>query len=222
MQRHRTNQHKHNPVRGVQMVFDSNNKCFYGPHLFKEGLINGRWLINNYFFSNYLFPSPIWGEAMVKKSVLESMNYLDKNFGFYADVDLWLNILQNHDAYYCHEHLIHCPSKEMVPNLFDNRLIKSSFILMDIHYKHRTRFYKNKLTYLMRILFFYFQCIMNNIHINLIIQKNKNLETLLNVGVYTLSHKIFLLPIWILLLPLKICFLIMNSIKILQLKLTHE
>ena len=195
------------------ITFDLMGNQVLGPQLFKEGCLSGRSLIKDYYFSNYLFPSLIWGEAMVRKKFIIEFNYLDKNFGFYADVDLWMTILRKYDAYYCPNYLIHCPDKSIVPNLFDSRLIRSSFVLMDIHYKQRRVFFRGSSYFLFHMGYFYLQCIQNFVHINLIIQKNFGMREILFAGYHTFRNKLYFFPLWVSLLPFKLLFNISTVIQ---------
>ena len=76
---------------------------------------------------------------MIKKKLVEERGFLNKRYGFYADVDLWMELLQSHDAYYCSDTLITGPEKAIQPHLFDDNLIKEFLYLFHMQIKHRKK-----------------------------------------------------------------------------------
>ena len=111
---------------------------------FKEGLVPRDYLLKEVFFRRWHFDSPVWGEAMVKKELIEQAGFLKKRYGFYADVDLWMDILHSHDAYYCFKTLITGPSKTLQPRLFDDNLIKEFLYLFRMQIAHRKKAFKSQ------------------------------------------------------------------------------
>jgi glycosyltransferase involved in cell wall biosynthesis len=111
---------------------------------FKEGVIEGDFLLKKVFFRSWYFGSTVYGEAMVKKKLIEERGYLKKRYSFYADVDLWMDLLHRYDAYYCADTLITGPDKNLQPRLFDDNLIKEFLYLFRMQLAHRKRAFKHK------------------------------------------------------------------------------
>ncbi|MBK8196445.1 MAG: glycosyltransferase family 2 protein [Lewinellaceae bacterium] len=88
---------------GIMNKAQELTKCFME---FEEGIIEGNQLLEKVFFRRWHFDSPVYGEAMIRKDVLNEIGYFDKRFGFYADVDFWMRLLHRYDAYYCRSILI--------------------------------------------------------------------------------------------------------------------
>ena len=52
------------------MIFDGSGKEWGETSHFKEGVLEGKNLLKNYYFKRPQFDSPVFGEAMIKKSCL--------------------------------------------------------------------------------------------------------------------------------------------------------
>jgi glycosyltransferase involved in cell wall biosynthesis len=117
---------------------------------FKEGVIKGEQLLHEVYFRDWRFASPVYGEVMVKKHLLEEKGFFKKRYGFYADVDFWMDVLQTHDAYFCEDILITGPEKEIQPRLFDDNPIKYFIYMFYMHLKHRKRAFKKEPVRLIR------------------------------------------------------------------------
>ena len=123
---------------------DENDNLVRFEDQFKEGILQGDYLLKNFFFRSWYFGSPVYGEVMVKKKLIEENGYLKKRYGFYADVDLWMEILHSKDAYYCADTLISGPDKALQPRLFDDDLIKEFLYLFRMQLAHRKKAFRHK------------------------------------------------------------------------------
>jgi hypothetical protein len=123
---------------------DENDTLLHFEDKFEEGVIQGDYLLKKVFFRNWYFGSPVYGEAMVKKELIEKCGYLKKKYGFYADVDLWMELLHTKNAYYCADTLITGPNKELQPRLFDDHLIKEFLYLFRMQLAHRKKAFRNR------------------------------------------------------------------------------
>src|SRR5688572_4821188 len=123
---------------------DENDNLLHFEDDFEEGVVKGDFLLKKVFFRNWYFGSPVYGEAMVKKKLIEESGFLKKRYGFYADVDLWMELLHTNDAYYCADTLITGPNKTLQPRLFDDHLIKEFLYLFRMQLAHRKKAFKNQ------------------------------------------------------------------------------
>ena len=113
-------------------------------NLFKEGIIKKEHLLHEVYFRYWRFPSPVYGEVMVKKKLLEQKGFFKKRYGFYADVDFWMEVLQTHDAYFCADILITGPAKEIQPRLFDDNPIRYFIYMFYMHLHHRKKAFRGQ------------------------------------------------------------------------------
>ena len=123
---------------------DENDHVVHSDNQFSEGILQHDFLLKKVFFRNWYFGSPVYGEAMVKKKLIEKNGFLKKRYGFYADVDLWMELLHSKDAYYCADTLISGPDKSLQPRLFDDDLIKEFLYMFRMQLAHRKKAFKNK------------------------------------------------------------------------------
>lgn len=146
---------------------DQEDRIVNASHEFEEGLVDRNLLLRR-FFRRWRFDSPVYGEAMVRKSLLSQRGFLHDEFGFYADVDLWMDLLNNHDAYYCADTLITGPTNEIQPRLFDDNIIHHFLLMVDMQFKHRKKAFRSnplRLSYELILLglqssFYLFYCLM--------------------------------------------------------------
>jgi glycosyltransferase involved in cell wall biosynthesis len=111
---------------------------------FKEGVIKKECLLHDIYFRCWRFSSPVYGEAMVRKQLLEEKGFFKKRYGFYADVNFWMDALQTHDAYFCADILITGPAKEVQPRVFDDNPVKYFIYMFYMHLHHRKKAFKFK------------------------------------------------------------------------------
>ena len=117
---------------------------------FKEGVIKGQQLLYQVYFRDWRFASPVYGEVMVRKSLMEEKGFFKKRYGFYADVDFWMEVLQTHDAYFCEDILITGPEKEIQPRLFDDNPIRYFIYMFYMHLTHRRKAFRKQPILLIR------------------------------------------------------------------------
>jgi len=164
-------------------------------HAFPEGVVQKDLLLKKTFFRRWQFDSPVYGQAMVKKELVEQMGLLNSRFGFYADVDLWMELLHSHDAYCCLDTLITTPTKDIQPRLFDDNLINFFLLMFSMHLKHRKKAYAGqpvKLGIEMTIL--WIQSLFNVTYRLLLVVKNFSLGSFLDAGTRLKRNALFLIP----------------------------
>jgi hypothetical protein len=89
---------------------------------------------------------------------LEERGFFKNRYGFYADVDFWMEALQTHDAYFCADTLITGPEKEIQPRLFDDNPIKYFIYMFYMHMYHRKKAFRTRPLLLAReMLIFWIQ-----------------------------------------------------------------
>jgi len=165
---------------------------------FEEGIVNRDYLLKGVYFRRWLFASPVWGEAMVRKQLVEEYDFLKEKYGFYADVDLWMKLLQSHDAYYCSDVLITGPSKKIQPRLFDDNLIKVFVKLFNMHLEHRKLTYKRQpIRMISELSIFGVQSFLNLCYYLLATVKNFSFKTYIEAA--GLLKHVFLVP-WLIIL----------------------
>jgi glycosyltransferase involved in cell wall biosynthesis len=111
---------------------------------FTEGVVKKEHLLHDVYFRCWRFSSPVYGEVMVRKQLLEEKGFFKKRYGFYADVDFWMEVLQTHDAYFCADVLITGPAKEIQPRLFDDNPIRYFIYMFYMHLHHRKKAFKGQ------------------------------------------------------------------------------
>jgi glycosyltransferase involved in cell wall biosynthesis len=175
---------------------DQRDKIINSYHEFDEGVIDRDRLLKRTFFRRWRFDSPVYGQAMVRKSLLIKRGLLDSEYGFYADVDLWMDLLHNHDAYYCADTLITGPIKDLQPRLFEDNLINYFLLMFGMQLKHRRKAFSNRplvLLYEMTVL--WTQSVLNLFYCLLLIIKNHSFRSLAEAR-KLLGHNIVFLGVW--------------------------
>jgi glycosyltransferase involved in cell wall biosynthesis len=169
---------------------------------FEEGVIPKDYLLKKIFFRRWLFDSPVWGEAMIKKELLEDYGFLKKRYSFYADVDLWMHILHTHDAYFCAEPLITAPMTTVQPHLFDDNLVKTFLYLFTMQLDHRTKAFKNKpMSLIKELAICWTQGFVNLNYKLLLLVKNFSFQSFIHSAKHLKRSALFLFP-WIVVLIL--------------------
>lgn len=163
---------------------------------FPEGPLSKEQLLKHKYFRCWHFGSPIYGEAMVRKSLVEEYGYLKQEYSFYADVDLWMELLHKYDAYYCADPLIKTPSKNFQPQEFDNDLIKFYMLLLDMHKKHRIKAFRSSpVKLIFEMVLYYVQMFILVTYGFMVVCKNFRFEYFLACP-KKLRNRPYLLPIW--------------------------
>ena len=179
---------------------DGNENIVLSHHDFEEGVIEKDHLLKNEFFRRWHFDSPVYGEAMVRKKLVEKYGFLKKKHGFYADVDLWMQLLHSHDAYYCADTLITGPTKKIQPRLFDDNMIKTFLYMFSMHLTHRKKAYKDQPLKLIKELGIFWTQAFFSLNYNLmLIVKNFSFVTFFGSARLLRRSFIFLIP-WIIIL----------------------
>jgi len=175
---------------------DDRNRIVNSYHEFDEGVVDRHLLLKRKFFRRWRFDSPVYGEAMVRKSLLLERGLLHDDFGFYADVDLWMDLLHNHDAYYCADTLISGPTKDIQPRLFEDNVIDYFLMMFNMQLKHRKRaFRENRLRLYFELVIFALQSSLKLFYCLLLIIKNEPVRSFFN-SVAMIKHKlVFLIPL---------------------------
>lgn len=90
----------------------------------------GAELIHMYF-RRWRFDSPVWGTTMVRKSAYDDLGLFKEEFGFLADVDMWLRISEKYHVAYVNEPLIGLPPREMLPKHYELDSARNGRVLID-------------------------------------------------------------------------------------------
>ncbi len=176
---------------------DERDKLVNSFHEFDEGVVSRDDLLKRTFFRRWRFDSPVYGQAMVKKSLLEERGYLYDEYGFYSDVDLWMDILHEHDAYYCAETLITGPTKNIQPRLFEDHLINHFLLMFNMQVKHRKKEFHNRpIALSLELMLLMIQSFINLMYCLLLLVKNQSFLTYIGAG-RLLRHNLFLLIPWV-------------------------
>lgn len=190
---------------------DENDKLLHYYREFKGGIIRRENLLHYVFFRRWRFDSPVYGEVMVRKSLIEDHGYFKPRFGFYSDVDMWMTLLHEYDAYYVEDTLITGPVKSVQPRLFDDKLLKTFFYMQDMHAYHRKIEFRNTRKLFSEMLRFHFYSLKGFVYILLLILKNNS------YGYYFDSTKIIIQREPFYLLPWFLFLLLSPFIKIIKL-----
>jgi glycosyltransferase involved in cell wall biosynthesis len=105
---------------------------------------SGNILVERIFFRRWRFDSPVYGTTMLRRSVYDAVEGLDRRFGPFADVDLWLRIAESHSVAYVEEALIALPSREALPRLFQLKPGEEEGVVERIFLEARRRHFANK------------------------------------------------------------------------------
>jgi len=162
---------------------------------FPEGIVDKDLLLKSIFFRRPHFDSPVWGETMFRKDLVVKYGYMKKEYGFYADVDLWMELLHDHDAYYCADTLMSGPVKALQPQLFENDIIKFNVYILSMHLKHRTKAFKAHAGQLTRELaIFYVHAMFHISYCLLLVVKNFTFHYFMQSRKYLQRHAFLLFP----------------------------
>jgi hypothetical protein len=176
-------------------VTDENENIVFAYHDFKEGIIDKDYLLKKVYFRRWQFNSPVYGEAMVKKELVIENGLLKSKYGFYADVDLWMQLLHNHDAYYCADTLITGPAKTLQPRLFDDHLVKTFIYMFSMQLNHRKKaFAKQPLRLSAELMLCYMQAFINLTYKLLLIVKNFSFRSFMDAHKLLKQSFLFVIP----------------------------
>ncbi len=179
---------------------DENDEIIHRYCEFGEGIVLKDHLLKKVFFRRWRFDSPVYGEAMVRKSLIEKYGYLHHQYGFYADVDLWMGLLHDHDAYYCADTIITGPVKAVQPQLFDISLIRIFLYMAGIQLKHRHHAHRTQPFRLIAELAVYWaQTLLCLTYYLLMIVKNFSFRSFIGAAGLLKRSVLFLIP-WVIIL----------------------
>ena len=182
-------------------ITDANDKLISSENDFKEGVISKDHLLKKVYFRRWMFNSPVYGEAMVRKKLLEENGYLKKKYGFYADVDFWMELLHNHDAYYCADTLITGPAKVIQPRLFDDNLVKTFLYMFSMQLAHRKKAFRHKpLELTKELAICWVQAFINVNYRLLLLVKNFSFKSFMNASKLLKKSAVFLIPWFVILI----------------------
>ena len=146
---------------------------------------------------------------MVRKSLILEYGLMKKEFGFYADVDLWMELLHTHDAYYCAEPLILCPAKSVQPQQFSNDLIKFNMFMLAMHLKHRKKAFAGNLATLTKELaIFHAFALYHTSYSLLLVTKNFSFNYFVQASKHLIRYP-YMIVTWALML---VCYPILRMI----------
>ena len=96
------------------------------------------------FFRRWLFDSPVWGTAMVRRSAYQELGLFCEDYRFFSDIEFWIRLAMHYDVCYIPEPLIHLPSRKVLPRLFKNDLWKDEWLVQQIFYECRRKVYSKE------------------------------------------------------------------------------
>jgi glycosyltransferase involved in cell wall biosynthesis len=183
-------------------VTDEYEKITFAYNDFKEGIVDKEHLLKNVFFRRWQFNSPVYGESMVKRELVLEYGLLKSKYGFYADVDLWMQLLHSHDAYYCADTLITGPAKTLQPRLFDDNLVKTFIYMFRMQLNHRKKaFRKQPFRLMAELLLCYVQAFVNLNYKLLLLVKNFSFRSFMDAYKLLRQSFLFVIP-WLAILVL--------------------
>jgi glycosyltransferase involved in cell wall biosynthesis len=176
-------------------VTDEHENVVFSYHDFQEGVIDKDHLLKDVYFRRWQFNSPVYGEVMVKKELIIEYGLLKSKYGFYADVDLWMQLLHTHDAYYCADTLITGPAKTLQPRLFDDHLVKTFIYMFSMQLNHRKKAFRKKPLRLMaELMLCYIQAFINLNYKLLLMVKNFSFRSFMDAHRLLKQSVLFVIP----------------------------
>ena len=115
-------------------------------HLFKENFnsCNDGADIIREFHRRWHFGSPIWGTVMVQRQAILDEGLFDMQYGFYADVDMWLRLAERGHVAYVPRPLIQLASPSRWPHQFTVQSSERRRLVRRIFFRSRMRVYRNR------------------------------------------------------------------------------
>ncbi|WP_298920622.1 glycosyltransferase family 2 protein [uncultured Nostoc sp.] len=166
-----------------------------------EGVVSGKYLLRQIFFRRWGFDSPVFGIAIGRKSLFEKLGMFNSIYGFYADVDMWMSLLHDWDAFYVAKPVVR---SYIETRQFDDNTWKISSMIKEMHLKHREiEFFQSgwlRLT-IERLIYYVYSYIVN-IYYLLLNYKHKDLNNLVLARNFLKKDTFFLLPFWLILIVL--------------------
>lgn len=113
-------------------------------HIYQENLpafIVGRTLLEKVFFTRAHFDSPVYGNAMIRRSCLMENGLLQNRYGYFADVELWMRLCMHHDVCYVSDPLM---SLSSAPSHFERALWPTEWLVQSIFFDCRQRAFSHR------------------------------------------------------------------------------
>jgi glycosyltransferase involved in cell wall biosynthesis len=104
----------------------------------------GRVLLENRYFREWRFGSPVWGTVMARRTAYDRAGPFDERFGFYADIDMWMRLAEDFCVAYVDEPLLTLPSRDAVPRLFSLAHKEEVRTCRRIFWEARMRHYRDR------------------------------------------------------------------------------
>ena len=140
-------------------------------HIHKENLSScneGKSIIRE-FHRRWQFDSPVWGTVMAQRQALLEEGLFDIQYGFFADIDMWLRLAERGHVAYVPRPLIRLANSSKWPNKFTIRSSERRRIVRRIFFRSRVRVYRNRplalASQLLRHIFF---CLLSEIYVSLL------------------------------------------------------
>ncbi|MEH2051633.1 glycosyltransferase family 2 protein [Nostoc sp.] len=176
-------------------VIDDTGKIVHTNKQPFSGLVSGKYLLRNVFFRRWHFDSPVFGMVMGRKSLFEEIGMFKHEYGFYADVDMWMSLLHNWDAFYVEQPLI---KSYVETHQFDDNMWKIGAMMQNMFIKHRKIEFANNFWFkrFYEIVIHYLYCYFVNLYNLLLTYKHHNYSNLIIAKKMIIENTILLLPIW--------------------------
>lgn len=190
----------------VGLVFNSIGVTDLNDHLqtsfseFETGVLERRYLLQNIFFRRWYFDSPVYGEVMVRKSLILKNGFFKYKYGFYSDVDMWMTILHDYNAFYYKQTLITGPAKIFQPRLFNDNSLVVFFYMYDMHYQHRIIEFRNKVILFSELTRFYFYSLLGFFYCLVLIVKNGTYQMFFDGASLIFRKRLFFILPWLIVL----------------------
>ncbi len=178
-------------------VTDENDTVINYSREFNTGILERKHLLRQVFFRRWLLGSPVYGEVMIKKKIVEENGYFKLKYGFYADVDMWMSVLHRYHVFYYEETLITGPLKSIQPRLFKNTVIMTFIYMYEMHLCHIKIEYKKSTALIFELIRFRFISLVSLTYFLLIFCKNQNFMAYFEAGKLLAKKQLYFILPWI-------------------------
>lgn len=118
------------------------------PTVFRESIgscICGRVLLEQLFFWRWRFYSPVWGTVMARRAAYEAVGLFDPQYGFVADVDMWMRLAERYGVAYVDRPLIRLADPRTLPRQNAPSFWAERRLLEKMFWAARKRHYEGRL-----------------------------------------------------------------------------
>jgi len=166
-----------------------------------EGVVSGKYLLRQVFFRRWAFDSPVFGIAIGRKSLFKKMGMFDPVYGFYSDVDMWMSLLHDWDAFYVAKSVVR---SYIETRQFDDNSWKIGSMIKQMHIKHREIEFSQSGWFRLNIerLIYYIYSHTVNIYYLLLSYKHRDFGNLVFSRNYLVKDTPILILFWFILLAL--------------------